>query len=119
MAPEQKQKLVESRFQEIKIKDYRIVSLYLLTGEIVTPDPLDMSAQNAPDGTKCYSCQRPLPISGLVHREADVVYCDECFDGIAVADRRRSELERESSAIPLAHSATLSWNPSNDTSQRL
>jgi hypothetical protein len=31
-------RLIVSRFQAIKVRDYRVASLYLLMGDIVTPD---------------------------------------------------------------------------------
>ena len=35
---DEKRRLITSRFQQIKVRDYRVTSLYLLTGDIVTPD---------------------------------------------------------------------------------
>ncbi len=59
LSTEEKRQLVSSRFQEIKVQDYRVVSLYLLTGEAVAPKPLSaFRVENDP--TRCRLCSLPL-----------------------------------------------------------
>jgi hypothetical protein len=37
---DEKRRLITSRFQNIRVKNYRVVSLYLLTGDVVNPAPI-------------------------------------------------------------------------------
>jgi DNA invertase Pin-like site-specific DNA recombinase len=60
-----KRRLLTSRFQEIRVKDYRLVSLYLLTGEVTTPK-----------AETCHSCGLNLR-QGLIALGGRY-YCEPC-----------------------------------------
>ncbi len=92
LPPEEKRRLITSRFQEIRVKDYRVVSLFMLTGEAVTPEPRYPER----DPNACYSCGRKprpeyrVPLGG-------VTYCLDCSEGMA----------EEEEEICLAHKLSL------------
>jgi len=98
----EKRRLITSRFQDIRVKDYRVASLYLLTGE-----PADFRPQ-PPLETHCDLCRRPLNEPA----EAGRIYCDGCQDTIAEqGEVDRAEMrqkQREEFDLPLiAHPAML------------
>jgi hypothetical protein len=78
LLPDEKRKLITSRLQEIRVKDYRVVSLYLPTGEVLTPE---VQLQREIDANVCYSCGR------AIRHRADPLrlenYCGPCSDGIS------------------------------------
>jgi DNA invertase Pin-like site-specific DNA recombinase len=107
LPPDEKRRRITSRFQEIRVKDYRVVSLYLLTGEVATPnEPL-----REVDPNTCYSCGRTMrkriPFGG-------VNYCEPCSEGIAIKE------EQSNLAQPGSPDPAFTQGPSCDnTYQRL
>jgi hypothetical protein len=65
---EDRRRLIASRFQEIRVRDYQVVSLYLLTGGVVTPDPLQ-TIEVDPNG--CSRCAG--------HKKHDEEFCGDCM----------------------------------------
>lgn len=81
---EQKRKLVAERFQEIKIRDGRVVSLYLLTGQTkaVADNP---TLTHAPEESNCHTCGRTLTADDLDYNvecgvDTDWRFCTSCLD---------------------------------------
>ncbi len=110
MAHDEKRRLVTSRFEKIMVKDYKVVSCYLLTGETITHEPV---THIETDATKCYSCQQRSKVQGEE-------YCAKCSHELEMGDMAR-QLDTEA---PFAHPGV--WGPASsalaghvDTSQRL
>jgi hypothetical protein len=80
---DEKRRLITSRFQGVKLKDYRVVSLYLLTRDMVSPVP---TRQVEVDPTKCPSCLR-------AKKSPRETCCDDCTDGMA-AERAEQKARR-------------------------
>ena len=90
LSMEEKRRLLTSRFQEIRVKDYRVVSLYLLTGEVTTPKVVPGPEI---DPTVCYSCGHTIsPSLGVTL--GGVTYCGPCSDGIADEDEQIALAQR-------------------------
>jgi hypothetical protein len=82
---DEKRRLISSRFQEIKVQDGRVASLYLLTGQVVAPRPKDP--------TKCGGCTRQL--SDSEKRYGCENYCARCWDeSLDWKEGQREEQER-------------------------
>lgn len=109
---DEKRRLITSRFQEIRVKDGCVVSLYLLTGEVVTPRPKEIE-----DPTKCVGCTRQLR-EREIRRHWNV--CERCLDENAEwreGQREEQRLHRERFNVPyLVPSGVPAFN---DSSQRL
>jgi hypothetical protein len=60
---EKKHRLIASRYQEIRVRNYKVVSLYLLTGEGVMPYQ-----------PPCFGCGR-----GLDEQDVPWKYCEPCW----------------------------------------
>jgi DNA invertase Pin-like site-specific DNA recombinase len=110
---DEKRRLLTSRFQEIRVKDYRVVSLYLLTGEVMTPEG---RPHRETDPTACYSCGRAIRHTRASTGEEN--YCWSCSNGMgqdAEAALTARRAGRETSLGPV-----FTGTPAcNDTSQRL
>jgi DNA invertase Pin-like site-specific DNA recombinase len=77
---EEKRRLIMSRFQQIKVKDYRVVSLYLLTGEAAVVRDLPARSEE-----KCHTCACVLTADDLSYNQecgVDVSwrFCRSCLD---------------------------------------
>jgi len=110
----EKRRLITSRFQDIRVKDYRIVSLYLLTGEPAAIRP-SAPLETHCDPTRCAECG----MSGSKVRDG---LCDPCQDAIAGLreEERKTRLEGlEWPSVP-PESPVFGPNPAFvETSQRL
>ncbi len=103
-----------SRFQAIKVRDYRITSLYLLTGDMVTTDHIPL------DPTMCRNC-------GWQPKErGEDRYCAHCayeIEGTTWMDRRDLEAARTKKRRrrPKVHPGVLTSRQKavGDTSQGL
>ena len=80
---DEKRRLITSRFQEIKVKDYRVVSFYLLTGEAATLNA-ERQAPVGGDAAICYDCRQPLAESLQVDPRRN--YCRECWSSVTHVD---------------------------------
>jgi hypothetical protein len=86
LPPDEKRRLITSRFQEVRVKDFRVVSLYLLTGEIKS-NP-DSGRQPEADPSRCFSCG--CFVSNPKALLAGRSYCEPCSDGIAYEEAQTS-----------------------------
>jgi Recombinase zinc beta ribbon domain len=116
---DEKRRLITSRFQNIRVKNYRVVSLYLLTGDIVKP-----SEHEEVDPTKCYGCGHRVSESKRISWQGTTM-CAECAehaDYEASESRSRVRLGRTTwedriHAGVLTRESTA--NTVNDSSHRL
>lgn len=86
---EEKRRLVADRFQEIKVRDGKVVSLYLLTGETRVASDLPAVSR---DQTKCRTCGQALSQDDLDYNlkcgvEVSRRFCQSCLD----SPRERAE----------------------------
>lgn len=88
----EKRSLVASRFQQIKVRDYRVISLYLLTGGETEPKPPIPEVEQDP--TKCISCGRNIRQD---IRDSIAPYCLPCseIDPGAEEEAARTDWERD------------------------
>jgi hypothetical protein len=97
---EEKRKLLASRFQQIKVRDYRVSSLFLLTGEAKA-----VSAPKVRPEENCRKCDRILTDDDLEYgRECEVEweidvpsFCRACLDRtpLALAERPQKRPQRQ------------------------
>jgi hypothetical protein len=80
-------KRVYERFSEIRVKNYSVLTAYLLTG---ARDPV-VDRWNR-DRTVCHTCHRPLTGESPYYED---LQCDQCVDAARAEskERRRSEAQ--------------------------
>jgi len=114
---EERRRLITSRFQEIRVRNYQVVSLYLLTGEVAAPRPIPLV--ELPDGTKCYECGRELRYEWEKNRY-EHPYCEGCVEVMAAQEEWEERMERRELAhSEVLHAAAVEITDFSDSSQRL
>jgi hypothetical protein len=97
---DEKRRLIASQFQAIKVRDYRVTSLYLLTGDMVTPD---LSKFPPVDPTMCQTC-------GSREKErGEDRYCAHCsyeIEGTTWKDRETARTGK-GRRLPKVHPGAL------------
>ncbi len=82
LSTEEKHKLVAERFSEIRVKDYQVISLFLLTGVRDYPEELGSECL-------CNRCHRHLRDFAINYDGP--MHCEECVDWMAAENQAAKE----------------------------
>ena len=107
LSVDEKRRLITTRFQGIRVRDYRVQSLFLLTG-----DGAESSQRVESYTTVCRRCGDKLTESREVYRGG---YCERCSDGAAPERRPGGGLPVQAGGL----NRESSRSTVNDSYQRL